>query len=25
YEALTEMIFGEKKQTRSHLLPKPRR
>jgi uncharacterized membrane protein YdbT with pleckstrin-like domain len=25
YEALTEMIFGDKKQTRSHLLPKPRR
>jgi hypothetical protein len=25
YEALTEMIFGDKKQTRSHWLPKPRR
>ncbi|HZD15164.1 MAG TPA: hypothetical protein VE196_08580 [Pseudonocardiaceae bacterium] len=25
YEALTELIFGDKKQTRSHLLPKPRR
>jgi uncharacterized membrane protein YdbT with pleckstrin-like domain len=25
YEALTEMIFGEKKQTRSHWLPKPKR
>lgn len=25
YEALTELIFGEKKQTRSHLLAKPRR
>jgi|SRR5882757_8289630 len=25
YEALTEMIFGEKKQTRSHFLPKPKR
>jgi uncharacterized membrane protein YdbT with pleckstrin-like domain len=25
YEALTELIFGDKKQTRSHLLSKPRR
>jgi hypothetical protein len=25
YEALTELIFGDKKQTRSHLLTKPRR
>jgi len=25
YEALTEMIFGDAKQTRSHWLPKPRR
>jgi hypothetical protein len=25
YEALTELIFGDKKQTRSHLLAKPRR
>jgi uncharacterized membrane protein YdbT with pleckstrin-like domain len=25
YEALTELIFGDKKQTRSHLLIKPRR
>jgi uncharacterized membrane protein YdbT with pleckstrin-like domain len=25
YEALAELIFGDKKQTRSHLLTKPRR
>jgi hypothetical protein len=25
YEALAELIFGDKKQTRSHVLAKPRR
>jgi hypothetical protein len=25
YEALAELIFGDKRQTRSHLLSKPRR
>ncbi|MCW2632219.1 MAG: hypothetical protein JWR88_1181, partial [Pseudonocardia sp.] len=25
YEALTELVFGEKRQTRSGLLPPPRR
>jgi hypothetical protein len=25
YEALAELIFGDKKQTRSHMLSKPRR